>query len=139
MGRTKARGLLVLIAVVVVAAGCSSSSGGGDGGSDGPPAGPTSTIVLSTSSTTTSTSTSTTTTSTTSPASTSTTVDAGALYGEINAEIQRACDAAIESGQIPVPEYQARWDSVSTPEKLKAAVQSCVAARQDAPPAEPAG
>ena len=127
MGWSKAVGLVVAAAVVVT--GCSSSAGEG---SDGPPPGPTSTIVLSTSSTTTSTTT-TTSPTTTAPAATSTTVDAAALYAEIDAEIQRACTVAVETGQLPVPEFHTNWDAISTPEKLAAAVQSCVATRR-APP-----
>jgi hypothetical protein len=69
-------------------------------------------------------------TSTTAPPTTtqptSTTAKPETLYGEMQAEIERACDVAMYSHTAPKVTFDSRWSSVGSEERLLAAAQECV-------------
>ncbi|MCB0964732.1 MAG: zinc finger Ran-binding domain-containing family 2 protein [Acidimicrobiales bacterium] len=74
--------------------------------------------------------TTTTTTSTPSVESTIPVVTEEDLYRELEAEILRACDAAVVERNDPVIDWDPRWSAISTPEALLRSTEDCVATRR---------
>lgn len=61
------------------------------------------------------------------------------LYRELEAEILRACDAAVVERNDPVVDWDPRWSAISTPEALLRSTEDCVATRRAEQGATPDG
>lgn len=113
------RRILVTLALLGVLSGCGSSAGDGSAA--------TTSQVEEVVTTTTEMA-----TTTTKAPATTTTVAPAELYDELNAEIQRACDEAFESGHAVDPDFDRRWAAVSSAAALQKTTEHCVAERKAA-------